>query len=247
MTYYTAGALLAIVLLTLPGTASADFGWFKKTFQNVTENRMQEAGDVKLSDTKIGQGLREALKVGINNAVDKVGRTDGYLKNDTIKLRLPEKLRTLEKGLRVVGFDKEVDDFILSMNRAAESAAPQARDIFLNSLFDMTINDAQKIYKGEETAATDYFRSTSYDRLYQSFEPRVEETLKKYDVTAKYQTLLDKYATLPLAKKFPAPDINDYVVGKSLDGLFLILGEEERKIRTDPAARVTDVLRDVFR
>lgn len=240
--------VVTVIFLTGPTSlAQADLNWFKKTFRNLTEESSGGIENIKLSDTKIGQGLKEALKVGINNTVSQVGRPDGYLKNEEIMLRLPDKLRTLEKGLRMVGFDKEVDEFVMSMNRAAENAAPRARDIFLDSLFEMTIEDAQKIYRGEPTAATDYFRKTSYDRLYQSFRPSVQESLEKYEVTAKYKTLLDKYATLPLAKNFPAPGIDDYVVSKSLDGLFTVLGEEEQKIRTDPAARVNDLLREVFR
>ncbi|MCA9395122.1 MAG: DUF4197 domain-containing protein [Candidatus Omnitrophica bacterium] len=238
------GAVACLGALASP--AHANFSWFKNKLRNLTDQPSGGIENIKLSDTKIGQGLKEALKVGINNTVSQVGRTDGYLKNETIMLRLPEKLRTLEKGLRMVGFDKEVDEFVLSMNRAAENAAPRARDIFLDSLFEMTIEDAQKIYRGDPTAATDYFRKNSYDRLYQSFQPSVQESLEKYDVTAKYQILLDKYASLPLAKKFPAPGIDEYVVNKSLDGLFTVLGEQEQKIRTDPAARVTDLLREVF-
>lgn len=239
-------SLALIGLLGWTSPSHADFGWFKKTFRNLTDGENTAIQNIKLSDTRIGQGLKEALRVGIDNTVTQLGQLDGYYKNEDIQLRLPKKLRTLEKGLRMVGFDQQIDEFILSMNRAAEAAAPQARDIFLNSLFDMTITDAQKIYRGDETAATDYFRKNSYEKLYQSFRPSVEESLKKYEVTAKYQTLLDKYATLPLARKFPAPSIDDYVITKSLDGLFDILGEQEQQIRTDPEARITDLLQEVF-
>ncbi|MBZ0165461.1 MAG: DUF4197 domain-containing protein [Candidatus Omnitrophica bacterium] len=241
-------ALVAIFfVVTNPLVAEARFDWFKNKVKAIAGEQTETLTSGKLSDSKIGQGLKEALKVGITNAVEKVSQTDGYLNNENIKLLLPDKLQKLEKGLRMVGFDEQLDEFILSMNRAAESAAPQARDIFLDSLFDMSIDDAQKIYRGKPTAATDYFRKTAYDRLHKAFQPSVEDSLRKYDVTAKYKVLLDKYATLPFTKNFPAPDIDDYVVGKSLDGLFEVLGQEEQKIRTDPAARVTDLLREVFK
>jgi len=239
--------LITFVIVSAVTPAFAQMDWLKSKVNTLKGSPTADSlKSVKLSDTKIGNGLKEALKVGINNSVNKVGQKDGYLNNDQIKLLLPEKIQKVDKALRMAGFGKQLDEFVLSMNRAAEGAAPQARDIFLDSLFNMSFDDAQKIYKGENTAATDYFKKTSYPKLYDAFKPAVDSSLKKYDVTSKYKVIIDKYQTLPLAKNFPAPSIDDYVVNKSLDGLFLVLGEEEKKIRTDPAARVTKALQELF-
>ncbi|MGE0267587.1 MAG: DUF4197 domain-containing protein [Candidatus Omnitrophota bacterium] len=238
--------LAAVVFLKFDSPALAQFDWLKKKVNALTSSDMDSLKTAKLSDTRIGEGLKEALKVGINNTVSAVGKKDGYFNNEQIKLLLPEKLQKIDKAMRLVGFDEQMDELVLSMNRAAESAAPQARDIFLNSLFDMPFEDAQKIFKGENNAATEYFRKTAYPKLYTAFKPAVDASLNKYDVTSKYKVIIDKYQSLPLAKNFPAPSIDDYVVSKSLDGLFLVMGEEEKKIRTDPTARVTNVLKEVF-
>ncbi len=199
-----------------------------------------------LSDEKIGSGLKEALKIGTENAVGLTGKTDGYFLNQAIKILMPEKLRTLEKGLRAVGYGPQVDEFVLSMNRAAERAAPAAKDIFWNAIGEMTFEDARKILSGNETAATDYFKAKTTDKLTASFRPVVEKTTNEVGVTRQYKELVGKYESIPFVKK-ETLDIDGYVVTKALDGLFHVVGEEEKKIRTNPEARVTDLLKEVFR
>lgn len=198
-----------------------------------------------LSDEKIGSGLKEALKIGTENAVGLTGKTDGYFLNQAIKILMPEKLRTLEKGLRAVGYGPQVDEFVLSMNRAAERAAPAAKDIFWNAIGEMTFEDARKIWSGNETAATDYFKAKTTDKLTGAFRPVVEKTTNEVGVTRQYKELVGKYESIPFVKK-ETLDIDGYVVTKALDGLFHVVGEEERKIRTNPQARVTDLLKEVF-
>jgi len=198
-----------------------------------------------LSEAKIGSGLKEALKVGTENTVKLTGRTDGYFMNQAIKILMPEKLQTLEKGLRLVGYGPQVDEFVLSMNRAAERAAPQAKQIFWDAIGEMTFEDARRILNGSETAATEYFRAKTSDKLTTAFRPVVDRTMNEFNVTRQYKDLVGRYQAIPFAKT-EALDIDGYVVGKSLDGLFHVLGEEERKIRTNPAARVTDLLKEVF-
>jgi hypothetical protein len=198
-----------------------------------------------LSEAKIGSGLKEALKVGTENTVKLTGRADGYFMNQAIKILMPEKLQTLEKGLRLVGYGPQVDEFILSMNRAAERAAPQAKQIFWDAIGEMTFDDAGKILNGSETAATEYFKSKTTDKLTAAFRPVVDRTMNEVGVTRQYKALVAQYQTIPFVKS-QAVDIDQYVVTKSLDGLFHVLGEEERKIRTNPAARVTDLLKEVF-
>ena len=198
-----------------------------------------------LSQAKIGSGLKEALKVGTENTVKLTGRADGYFMNQAIKILMPEKLQTLEKGLRLVGYGPQVDEFILSMNRAAERAAPQAKQIFWDAIGEMTFDDAGKILNGSETAATEYFKSKTTDKLTAAFRPVVDRTMNEVGVTRQYKALVAQYQTIPFVKS-QAVDIDQYVVTKSLDGLFHVLGEEERKIRTNPAERVTDLLKEVF-
>lgn len=198
-----------------------------------------------LSEVKIGSGLKEALRIGTENSVNLTGRPDGYFLNQAIKILLPEKLQTLEKGLRVMGYGPQVDEFVLSMNRAAERAAPFARQIFWDGIGQMTFGDARKILGGPETAATDYFKAKTTDKLTAAFRPVVEQAMNEVGVTRQYKELVGRFEAIPFART-EAFDLDHYVVAKSLDGLFHVLGEEERKIRTNPVARVTDLLKEVF-
>jgi hypothetical protein len=198
-----------------------------------------------LGDARIGDGLKEALRVGTENAVLSTGRLDGYLANQAIKILMPENLRTLERGLRAVGYGAQVDEFVVSMNRAAERAAPAARSIFWNAITEMTIDDARRILDGGETAATDFFKGKTTDRLTAAFRPPVERAMNEVGVTRQYKELLGQAQAIPFFKT-EAYDIDRYVVGKALDGLFVVVGEEEKKIRLNPAARTTELLREVF-
>lgn len=198
-----------------------------------------------LSDAKIGSGLKEALKVGTENAVNLPGKYDGYFLNQAIKILMPEKLRTLEGGLRMVGYGAQVDEFVLSMNRAAERAAPQAKQIFWDAIGGMTFDDAKKILGSHETAATDYFKAKTTDKLTAAFRPVVDRAMNEVGVTRQYQELVGRFQAIPFART-EALDIDDYVTSKAMDGLFHMVGEEERKIRTQPAARVSDLLQEVF-
>jgi hypothetical protein len=199
----------------------------------------------ELSEAKIGSGLKEALKVGTENAVKLTGKTDGYFFNEAIKILMPEKLQKVEKGLRLVGYGPQVDEFVLSMNRAAERAAPAGKQIFWDAIGEMTIADAKKILSGHETAATDYFKGKTTDRLTAAFKPVVGKAMNEVGVTRQYKELVGRYEAIPFIKK-ETFDIDGYVVTKALDGLFYTIGEEEKKIRKDPAARVTDLLKEVF-
>ncbi len=199
-----------------------------------------------LGSTKIGQGLKEALRVGIDKTVQLAGKQDGYFANQAIKILMPEKLRPVEGMLRKVGFGPKMDEFILSMNRAAESAAPYARDIFIDAIAGMSIEDAEALMKGGDTAATAYFQKKTSAQLAQAYKPVVAKTMSQYGVANQYQALMGKYQSIPFASKFPAPSIEDYTVQRSLDGLFLTLGEQEKQIRQNPAARSTELLRQVF-
>lgn len=205
----------------------------------------QSLGSLRLSDAKISSGLKEALQVGADNAVKLTGRQDGYFKNAAIKIPLPKKLRTLETGLRAVGYGGQIDEFVLGMNRAAEKAAPHAKRIFGEAILQMSIDDARQILRGSDTAATEYFRAKTSEQLTAAFRPVVQQAMNDVGVTRQYRDLIDRYQNIPFASS-PKLDIDSYVVAKSLDGLFYMLGEEEKKIRKNPAARVTDLLRQDF-
>jgi hypothetical protein len=198
-----------------------------------------------LSDAKIGSGLKEVLKVGTENAVVTTGTVDGYFKNQAIKILMPKNLRFLEQGLRAVGYGPQIDEFVLSMNRAAERAAPFAKEIFWDAIGEMTIDDARKILMGSDTAATDYFKSKTSKKLAVAFRPTVEKTMNEVGVTRQYKELVGRYESIPFAKSATF-DIDGYVVDRGIDGLFYVVGLEEKKIRTNPAARVNDLLKEVF-
>src|SRR5512139_1119219 len=198
-----------------------------------------------LSDAKIGSGLKEALHIGTENAVNFTGKTDGYFLNLAIKILMPEKLKTFEKGLRAVGYGPQIDEFVLSMNRAAEKAAPFAKQIFWNAIGEMTFDDVRKILSGNETAATDYFKGKTTDKLTAVFKPIIDKSMNEVGVTRQYKELVGRYENIPFVKK-ESFDLDQYVVTKALGGLFYMVGEEEKKIRTNPTARTTDLLKEVF-
>jgi hypothetical protein len=228
---------VGVILFLIASPASAQLDQIRKSLGLGTQSG--------LSDAKIGEGLKEALKVGTENTVNLTGKTDGYFLNQAIKILMPEKLRTLEKGLRTVGYGTQVDEFVLSMNRAAERAAPFAKQIFWDAIGQMTFDDARKILSGPDTAATDYFKAKTTDKLTATFKPIVDKSMNEVGVTRQYKELVGRYESIPFAKK-ETFDLDQYVVTKALDGLFLVLGNEEKKIRTNPSARVTDLLKEVF-
>jgi hypothetical protein len=226
---------VTIFLTALPASAQID-----RIFKGLGLGQQSE-----MSDAKVGSGLKEALEIGTENTVNLTGRQDGYFLNQAIKILMPEKLRNLEKGLRAVGYGPQVDEFVLSMNRAAEQAAPFAKQIFWDAVGEMTFEDARKILSGHETAATDYFKSKTTDKLTVAFRPVVDREMNEVGVTRQYKELVGRFQAIPFVKS-ESFDIDHYVLTKALDGLFHVLGEEERKIRTNPAARVTDLLKEVF-
>ncbi len=229
-----------LVVAALVLTASASYAQIdpSKWFKSGTAS--------SLSTGDIVAGLKEALEVGTTDTVALTGKTDGYFGNAAIKILLPSQLQSVDQALRLLGQGEKVDAFVLSMNRAAEKAAPAAKDIFWTAIKGMTFEDARKILGGGDTAATEYFRAKTSESLTAAFRPVVNDSMKDVGVIQQYKELQSAYQTVPFASSFPSPDIEAYVVSKALDGLFLILGEQEKKIRTDPAAQVTGLLKKVF-
>ena len=213
----------------------------EKITQNL-QSSMNAGGD---PTSRIIAGLKEALSIGTGNAVIDVSKAGGYFRNQAIKILLPPEIQKTANALRSFGFGKVVDDFERSMNSAAEKAAPQAKAIFLDAVTQMSFDDARRILNGPDTAATDYLKKTTSRRLADLFRPIVTDAMNQVGVTRTYKQMVAPLKTLPIAAPVPV-DLDGYVTGKALDGLFYMVAEEEKKIRRDPAARVTELLKDVF-
>lgn len=199
------------------------------------------------TDDKTGAaGIKEALAVGTENAVKSLGRPDGYFANEAVKILMPEKIRKVSEVARMAGFQRQVDEFVLSMNRAAEAAAPLAAKFFGDAIRDMTLEDVRGILSGGDTAATDFFSRKTRDKLYAAFKPVVAKKVGEVGATRAYTDMMGRFDKVPMMGGRQSLDLDDYVTNKSLDGLFRMVGEEEKKIRTNPAARTTDLLRTVF-
>lgn len=200
-----------------------------------------------VTDNEIAGGLKEALSKGVGSAIKSLGKEDGFFKNVRVKIPLPKSLQKVEKIVRVAGQGKAVDEFVLSMNRAAEKAVPVAVDVFVDSIKKMTFDDARQIlFSKEQDSATQFFRRTSEETLREKFRPIVEEFTAKTGVTQKYKAMIGKagFAAQLLGKD--ATDLDGYVTQKALDGLFLLIADEEKKIRKDPLGRTTSLLKKVF-
>ncbi len=205
---------------------------------------MEHRDSSDLPEEKIIAGLKEALEVGTTNAVALTGRHDGFMKNEAIRILLPPKLQPVGKGMRMLGMGEQVDDLEIGMNRAAEQATPQAKQIFIAALRKMTFDDARRILSGDDTAATEYFRRTTSADLTTTFTPVVHRSMEHVGLVRQYDNVIKSApGGAALASEF---DLDKYIVGKTLDGIFLMLGEEEKKIRKDPAAQTSALLKEVF-
>ena len=227
-------------MLSSAAPASAQLDSILKEMDTLTRPGAATPGGVK-----VGAALKQALQVGTENAVRLTGKTDGYFTNKAIKILMPDRLRTVERGLRTAGYGSEVDKLVLSMNRAAERAAPTAKKFFWDAIGEMTIDDAQRILNGTPTAATDYFKGKTSPSLRIAFRPIVEKAMNEVGTVRQYNELLGQAKAIPFLKTEDY-ELDRYVVGKALDGLYYVVGEEERKIRSDPSARVSDLLKEVF-
>lgn len=244
--------LITIAAVFFLGLSSAWAADLQTTIKGVTDalgmdkNKDASPGSPANSD-KTSLGLKEALTVGIQNAVKKAGAENGFYKNDAVKILLPEKLEKADSFIRQLGGEQLSEAFIKKMNRAAEKSAPQALDIFSGSIKDMKIDDAVKLLSGKENAATRYLEDKTSDSLKSSFYPVVKSTMEELGAVKLYNEYMGKYESNPLLKMAGLEmDINKYVTAETIDGLFLMIADEEKKIRENPEARITDLLKDVF-
>jgi hypothetical protein len=199
-----------------------------------------------LSTDQLTQGLKEALGKGLQHAVASLGQPGGFFTNLNVKIPLPDKLQSVEKTLRAIGQGQLADQCIATMNQAAEQAVPAAADVFVNSLKNMSVEDAKGILNGPTDAATQYFRRTTETELTQKFLPIIQQSMTKCGATAAYEQVMDKARVASPFFKDPSLDLNAYVTGKALDGLFKMVADEEKRIRENPVARSTDLLKSVF-
>ncbi len=213
---------------------------------NLKENLSTNSSKASsISETEAAQALREALDNGIKNSVDMVSKVDGYLNNPEIKIPFPPDAKRVEDKLRKLGMNKLVDDAVLYINKAAEDAATEAKPIFLAAIKNMTVKDAINIVKGGENEATNYLKQSTSEELYKKFLSPIKTSLEKVNATKHWSTVMNTYNKIPMVQKVN-PDLDDYVTKKALDGLFLMIGKEEKKIREKPFARVTEILKKVF-
>ena len=245
---------LLLILLVAALGANASAQGFKDALKKATAkdengksaigNVLQKGGKTALSNDEIVAGLKQALEVGTGKATSKLSAADGFLKDAAIKILMPEEAKKVEKKLRAVGMGKQVDNAITSMNRAAEDAAKSASPIFVAAIKEMSFADALSILRGNDVAATSYLNSKTSAALRNAFAPVIEQSLQKVNATQYWNTVFTTY------NKFSADkvetDLTAYVTEKALAGIFYGLGEEEKKIRKDPMARTTDLLKKVF-
>jgi len=198
-----------------------------------------------LTNDEIIKGLKEALSVGSNNSAAKASKVDGYFKNPLIKIPFPKEAKQMESTLKSIGMSKQVDAFVKALNRAAEDAAKKAAPIFVNAITKMTITDGLNILKGTNDAATQFLKKTTSAPLKNEFMPVVKASINKVQLTKYWNPLVTNYNKVPFVTKMN-PNLDDYVTQKAIEGLFTLVAQEEAKIRKDPAARVSDILKKVF-
>ena len=198
-----------------------------------------------LTTTEVTNGLKEALVNGVSKGTDLTSKLDGYYKNPEIKIPFPQDVKMVETKLRALGMGKEVDKFVVTLNRGAEEAAKEAKPIFLAAIKQMTIDDAFAILKGQPDAATQYLKKTTTAQLKEKFKPIVQASLDKVQATKYYGDLVNQYNRIPFITRVN-PNLNDYATDMAIQGLFTMIAKEEKSIRQDPAARTSDLLKKVF-
>ena len=237
---------LSLALSNVHAFSLGNWGDLLKGGKQETETKANQPS-TSLSQGEIGQGLKEALATGISTVIKQLGSQGGFSQDALISIPMPEKLRTVEKGLRAAGQDKIADEFISTMNSAAEKAVPITADIFSDAIRNMSLDDARKILDGSEHAATDYFKNQNNDTLYTAILPIVKQATANAGVTRAYKQLTANLGGfLGGFIKTDSLDVDDYVTRKALDGMFLKLAAEEKKIRQNPLAQSSQLLKKVF-
>lgn len=218
----------------------------KDSSGNIISGLGKATGNNSLSNDEIIRGLKEALSIGTDSAAKKLHKTDGFFANAVLKILMPDEAKKAESTLRKAGLGSLSDNVILSMNRAAEDATGGISAIFINAVKQMTVTDGLKILKGGDFAATEYLKAATSAKLIEQLKPVIEASLKKVNATNYWKEAFSAYNKLPFTKSQVNTDLTGYVTEKSLSGIFYAIGQEEQKIRKDPAAQVTSLLKKVF-
>ena len=225
-------------------SAFSSMAQFDKLKKNIGE-KIESVSSTGFSQEEVGSGLKEALTNGVEKGVSQLSKPDGFFKDLSIKIPLPQEVSKVESKLRSLGQGKQVDQAIESINRAAEDATLAAKNIFVEAIKGMSINDAISILRGEVNAATAFLDESTRAELSSKFEPMVRASLDKVGATKNWNTIFTNYNKLPLVQHVN-PDLVSYATGKAIDGLFIQIAKEELNIRRNPSARSTDLLKKVF-
>lgn len=240
-----------VIALSVASSSNANAQLFKdivNTANNVINNNGGNTNNNNrggFSNADAVSALKEALQIGTRNASGRLNVMNGYFGNQLIKVLMPPEARQMESTLRSMGLGDQVDKAILSMNRAAEDAASQAVPIFVNAITGMTIQDGIGIVRGGQGAATNFLKNTTTQALTNAFRPQIQNSLNKVGATRYWADIVNIYNKVPFVQKMN-PDLAGYVTERALNGLFITIADEENKIRTNPASRVTDLLKKVF-
>jgi hypothetical protein len=236
-----------VFFFTFSSCSSAQFGGLIRDATKAVEKTVSnDKSSGSFTEKEAGQAIKEALTNGITKGVEKVSVADGYFKNPTIKIPFPENVKKVETTLRDMGLGNMIDDVVLSLNRAAEDAAKQATQIFINAITQMTISDAINIVNNkQQDAATQFLQRTTTEQLAASFKPSIKVALDKVNATKYWSNVMTTYNKIPFVTKMET-DLPEYVTRKAISGLFYMISLEEAKIRKDPGARTSEILKKVF-
>ena len=213
--------------------------------EKVKKVNIDDIKGVSLTETDAANAIKEALNKGVDIGVKKVSKQDGFFLDPEIRIPFPKDMKKVEKKLRDLGMNQQIDQIVVSINRAAEDASTSAKPIFIKAIKDMSISDAKKIVNGNKSAATDYLRNSTYLSLSKEFQPIIRTSLQKVNATKYWKSLIRAYNKIPFIKKVN-PDLEIYVTEKAIDGLFFMIEKEEKRIRENPKQRKTELLKKVF-
>lgn len=238
--------LFPLLVALAPQVAVAGWDDFVKNVEQAVQDNSSGSRSKSLSEDTVITGLKQALNQGIDKSVKQLGRPGGFLSDASVKIPMPDSLKKVDRGLRKIGKDKVADRFITTMNQAAEKAVPGTVDILAQQVRKMTVKDAVDILNGKPDAATQYFKRNSSGELRTLIKPIVQKTTSSVGVTDSYKRMMSKAGFLASFVDQDSLDIDQYITDKAIDGLFIKIALEEKRIREDPVARTTDILKTVF-
>ncbi len=233
------------LILLMVMCCSLTYGQFGDLLNKAKKNLKSLTEDKNLSQDEIIKGLKEALSIGVKKGVQLCGVQNGFYGNHKIKIPFPPEAKKVERKVRSLGMDKQVDEFIVTLNRGAEKAVNKATSIFINAIKNMNIQDAKKILEGRDNAATIFLKKTTSNHLKKEFKPIIDKVLKQVEVTKYWTPIMTTYNSIPFVSKVEV-DLVKYANERAIEGLFVLIAEQEKKIRRNPAERITEILKKVF-